>query len=144
MTSAHGAPTILLVEDDLDIQLLEKSILELEGFRVVVASNGREAATILRAESPNLILLDLTMPIMDGWEFLECHGQSLRARHIPVVVVSADFEVHRHGTSLHHAHALVRKPFNLDELLSIVYLHQNMLDPPASVLGPTLHAPPHH
>jgi CheY-like chemotaxis protein len=83
---------ILIVEDDADIRDTLQQILEIEGFTVATADNGRDALDRLLHESqPCLILLDLMMPVMNGWEFLQVlkHQHQHVLATIPIVVVSA-------------------------------------------------------
>jgi CheY-like chemotaxis protein len=80
---------ILLVDDDPDIRESLKGLLEDEGYSVKEAANGKEALDVLNATPiPCLILLDLTMPIMDGWRFLE-ELRHTSAAGVPVVVLTA-------------------------------------------------------
>ena len=65
------AGIILVVDDDEDIRETLRVILELEDYQVLVASNGREALEVMRTNRPQLILLDLMMPVLDGWEFVK-------------------------------------------------------------------------
>ena len=84
---------ILLVEDDADIRLQVVLALELEGYEVVQASNGKEALALLRSSSPEglpcCIILDLMMPVMDGWEFRRRQREDPALASVPVVVLSA-------------------------------------------------------
>ncbi len=83
--------TILLVDDDDAVRVAVGALLEEEGFSVLCAENGREALDLLeRGESPSLILLDLVMPVVDGWQFLAERGRtgSSGARSAPVVLLS--------------------------------------------------------
>jgi CheY-like chemotaxis protein len=112
--------TILLVEDDYDIRQTLKEVLELEGYSVVPASNGKEAIqTLEQIEKPSLILLDLMMPIMTGWEFLEAQQGDLRFADVPVIVVSAAGDKAKSAK----AQAFVKKPIEVDSLLSLIELH---------------------
>src|SRR5436309_2496155 len=83
---------VLLVEDDLSLRETLAAALELDGWEVEALANGRDALQALSVRRPDVIVLDLMMPVMDGWEFRrlqrEHHGE------IPVVVVSAAGEVH--------------------------------------------------
>jgi CheY-like chemotaxis protein len=121
---------ILLVEDDPGIRETVKDLLELEGFRVHTAENGREALRVLdeNERPPCLILLDLMMPVMNGWEFLAVfHSRSCDVPRIPVAVISGAsdvMDVHRFG------HRLLRKPPNIDELLSLAEEHCGDLSGP--------------
>ena len=82
--------TVFVVEDDVDTRDMLGRFLELEGFRVELASNGQQALDRLSAGvHPCVILLDLMMPIMDGWQFRQRQVQHRDIAHIPVIVVSA-------------------------------------------------------
>lgn len=81
-------PTILIVEDDSDLRRLYAIGLNQRGFAVKLAANGAEAVERVGQEEPDLILLDLIMPIMDGWEVIEKVNFNGRPRAIPVVVIS--------------------------------------------------------
>jgi DNA-binding response OmpR family regulator len=80
---------ILAVDDEQDLLDLMEIILAAEGFTVVKAANGREALAQVQAEHPDLILLDVMMPVMDGWEVLRTIKSNDETMHIPVVMVTA-------------------------------------------------------
>lgn len=111
---------ILVVEDDEDIRESIAEVLDIAGYRTLVAANGREALATLRTKPhPALILLDLTMPIMSGWEFRAAQlGDPLLAR-IPVVLLSAVASPERRVIEL-RANAFLRKPVSLERLLAVV------------------------
>jgi CheY-like chemotaxis protein len=113
-------PRILLVEDDDEIRQALSDVLEEQGYSVEEARNGREALELLRDhEAPRLILLDLMMPVMDGWEFRHAQlGDPLLAR-IPVVVLSAMTNLRARGADLHAAECLA-KPVDVAYLLEAV------------------------
>jgi CheY-like chemotaxis protein len=118
-----ACPTIVVIEDDEDIRESILSLLELEGFRAVGFSNGRDAMDRLgEFREPCLILLDLMMPVMNGWEFMQQRrklGDTILA--IPVVLISAIASVadlERTG-----ARAFLRKPVDLEALLRMVRQH---------------------
>ena len=79
--------TILVVDDERNIVQLARLYLRNEGYQVETAANGREALDKVRQTSPSLILLDLMMPVMDGWQFLRWHEASGRTN--PIVVITA-------------------------------------------------------
>lgn len=108
--------SILIVEDEKEIREILQEALEYEGYRTRAASNGLEAIDALDRDHyhPDVILLDLMMPVMDGWEFLERKKQNHSS--IPVVVVSAVAEM---GKKV-RAHAFLRKPIELDALLETI------------------------
>ena len=108
---------VLVVDDDEGIRGIIQMTLELEGYSVATAANGKEALDRINERRPALILLDLMMPIMTGWEVL---GQ-LRTSGlgIPVVFMTAGFRAHSEAER-HHADGHLAKPFDIDELLRIV------------------------
>jgi CheY-like chemotaxis protein len=110
---------ILLVEDDDDIREHLAAILERSGYYVTEARHGREALEILNAadEPPSLIVLDLMMPVMDGWEFRAAQLEDERLSAIPVVAISAVANFKRAGSTLRVAE-YVAKPIQIDFLLS--------------------------
>jgi len=112
--------TVLVVDDDPDILEALSEILEAEGFEIRRARNGKEALDRLEPDGPQLILLDLMMPVMDGWEF----AQRMRQRppeiaRIPIIVLSADRNVGSKASDL-GAVGHLAKPFELNDLLELV------------------------
>lgn len=81
--------TILVVDDNERLRTLVKSYLTQEGYSVVTAQNGREALFMAREEKPDLIVLDLMMPEMDGYEFMRVHRQE---RPTPIIILTAKIE----------------------------------------------------
>ena len=109
---------VLVVDDDPDILQTLALCLSTEGYRVLMAANGQEALDVLQRERPACILLDLMMPVMDGWQFVaEMEGRKLRRS--PLLILSADRAVQGHAARL-RADAYLAKPFDLDELLGKV------------------------
>ena len=109
---------VLVVDDDPDILQTLALCLSTEGYRVLMAANGREALEVVNKERPACILLDLMMPVMDGWQFvgeLDSRGR----RPAPLLILSADRAVQGHAQKL-RADAYLAKPFDLDELLGKV------------------------
>jgi two-component system response regulator AdeR len=121
------AGSILVVEDEADLVWVVRFNLELEGFRTYVASNGQAALDLLEEVTPDLILLDLMMPVMDGWAVL--HEIRRRGMHgVPVVVVSArTSQGDRRRAEDSAVDAFVAKPFDMDELLTTI---RELLPPP--------------
>ena len=115
-------PSVLVVDDDPDVRVLLETYLELEGFDVLTASNGRDALLRLRHTRPSVILLDLMMPIMDGVEFRrQQQGQPL-LRDIPVVCLSARHDAQQTAKRLGVAECLA-KPFDLETLIGVLRRH---------------------
>src|SRR5262245_56710429 len=61
--------TVLIVDDDIDLAVTVQMVLEASGYQTVIASNGRAALEFVKSNMPSLIILDMTMPVMNGWEF---------------------------------------------------------------------------
>jgi two-component system chemotaxis response regulator CheY len=115
------ARPILVVDDDDSIRELIEMALVDEGYAVALATNGQEALDKLGAAQPRLILLDMAMPVMDGWAFAAAY----RARpgpHAPIVVVTAAREAAERAAQV-DADDFIAKPFDLDRLLETVERH---------------------
>lgn len=111
---------VLLVEDDVDIREAIADLLEEFGYAVRAACNGREALDVLATEYlPDLILLDLMMPVMDGWALKAELAESKELQAIPVVVLTADVNVTGLAGSLPGSDYL-RKPIAVDQLLRML------------------------
>ncbi len=106
---------ILIVEDDYDIRDALASVLELEGHDVRTASNGIEGLAEARNQRPDIILLDLMMPVMNGWQFRAEQKRDADLADVPVVVVSASGS----GTVIDAA-GFVPKPCEVDVVLEAV------------------------
>ena len=127
---------ILIVDDDPDIVEVTSVLLEEAGHRVRSARNGAEALTRIAEERPDLILLDLMMPVMDGWTFSErLRKLPLPLASIPVLVLSADRGV-AEKAALIKAQDHIAKPFDLDVLLRKVDALLHRAPPPGSGSGP--------
>lgn len=81
-------PRVLIVEDDHDLRRLYAVGLTQKGFEVLLAGNGADALDRAETDQPDIVLLDITMPIMDGWELIERLNPPGRAEPVPVFVVS--------------------------------------------------------
>jgi len=114
-------PSVLVVDDDDDIRTTIRDVLEDQGFTVTCAANGRVALEMLISgqSKPSLILLDLTMPEMDGWTFRQEQQKVPRLAQIPVVLFSGHHDAARAAQSL-NAVALMTKPLRLDGLVTLV------------------------
>jgi len=104
-----------VVDDELDIREAVTEVLAYEGHEVITASEGAEALRKCHAFHPDLVLLDLMMPGMNGWEFRAAQLRDAEIASIPVVVLSALGRV-----SSIDAVAFLPKPFGLDDLLDLV------------------------
>jgi CheY-like chemotaxis protein len=106
---------VLIVDDELDIRETISEVLGFEGHEVFSATDGEQALVRCRQLKPDLILLDLMMPGMNGWDFRRAQLRDPEIAGIPVVIVSA---VGRSGDL--PASGFLPKPFGLDDLLAIV------------------------
>jgi CheY-like chemotaxis protein len=116
-----AAACVLVVEDDNDIRETVAELLLEEGYQVRSAASGQDALEWLRREEllPDVVLLDLMMPIMDGWTFYDHLQQEARWASLPIVVISADANVQEKAARMKPI-ACLRKPVGIDELLAVV------------------------
>jgi CheY-like chemotaxis protein len=112
---APNAARILVVDDDPDLRRSLVEVLEEKGYEVSCANNGEEALHALAGAAPNAILLDLTMPVMDGWTFRRLQRSDPRLARIPTVVISAAYSDPRAVEGL-GADAFLAKPFEVSRL----------------------------
>lgn len=107
--------TVLIVDDDADIRAVLSEFLEGEGYAVATAAHGAEALYYLRTQAPpTLVLLDLMMPTMDGFQFREEQRRDASIASIPVVVMTASGAFEPGVFKVEH---IVAKPIELDKLL---------------------------
>ena len=113
--------TVLLVEDTEDNRFMMRRLLEMAGYRVIEAMNGEEAVKLAKAESPQLILMDLSLPVIDGLAATRLIRKLPEFEAIPIIAVSA------HDTSDFQSEALdagcnsyVTKPIDFNELEDLI------------------------
>lgn len=117
MADTSCAGTVVIVDDDLDIRETMRDFLEDHGFRVAIAAHGGEALELLKKVQPCFILLDLAMPIMDGWEFLRHCEQDPTAVRVPVYISTSSPEKAPTGFPV------IAKPVDLTKILEAARLH---------------------
>jgi CheY-like chemotaxis protein len=111
--------SVLVVDDEPSIRDALADALDFEGYTVLTASNGAEALERVRTCQPAAVLLDMMMPVMNGWDFLQaCQNEDLCAG-TPIVVMSAYQRLVEESSSL-GASACIAKPFDLDVLLGAI------------------------
>ena len=110
---------VMLVDDDATNRNLVSEILDLCGYESIQASSGAEALTILTDQAVDVILLDIMMPDMDGWEFCKHLKQSINLSHIPIIMLTAlvDDESRQKSFDV-GADDFISKPFKMDDLVS--------------------------
>jgi len=115
---------ILLVDDEKDAVELLGFRLQVNNYEVITAYNGQEALERINAENPDLIILDIIMPVMDGFEVLRRIRNDLNTKYIPVIMLTARLD----SASIFKAQELgstsyLMKPIDIDELLKLIKLN---------------------
>jgi DNA-binding response OmpR family regulator len=112
---------ILIVDDEVDILHFLELVLQERGYQVTSATGGQNALALARAQRPDLVLLDIMMPQMDGWEVLRLLRVDPKTQTIPVAMISARTDAKDRVQGLQEgALDYICKPFSLDELLTKV------------------------
>ena len=112
---------ILFVDDDDDLRYLVNIWLSSQSYEVTTAQNGAAALELAEKSPPNLILLDMRMPVMDGWAFARVYRQR-PGPHAPIVVLTAARDAAERAADI-AADGYLGKPFDLNELLTVVGQH---------------------
>lgn len=108
---------IMIVDDEMHLARILQFTLEHEGYDVVTAFDGREGLDTLEREAPDLVILDLMLPVVDGYKICNIIKNSDRFRDTPVIILSArDFAREELDEPL-NADLLMEKPFNTEHLL---------------------------
>ena len=114
-------PTVLIVDDFDDNRQMYAEFLAYSGFRVLEASNGAEAVEKATEHLPDLIVMDLSLPVLDGWEATRRLKSDPRTRHIPVIALTGHaLEGHSQGARAAGCDAFLAKPCLPDKLLDTV------------------------
>ncbi len=118
----ENSKRLVYIEDDAEMIELVRLILGRRGFDVIGAAGGWEGLNIMRREQPDLVLLDLMMPEMDGWEVFQQMKSDEALRHIPVIVITAKAQTIDRVLGLHIAKVddYISKPFSPPELITSV------------------------
>ncbi len=113
--------TVLIIDDDRDLLELMAFVLMADGLVVRTATDGQEALDVIDQQMPNLILLDMKMPVMNGWEFAAEFHRRYDGR-TPIVVVTAAEDVEKRAAEV-GASGWISKPFDVNELVKTVRRH---------------------
>lgn len=110
-------PSVLVVDDEPLIRATVCEMLDMAGYRASAAANGAEALELMQTSPADIVLLDMRMPVLDGWGF----AREVRARGLPVkiIVMTAARDARAWATEI-AAHGSLAKPFRLDDLLSAI------------------------
>jgi two-component system, cell cycle response regulator DivK len=115
----RGNAPILVVEDESDIRLLLKAILEAEGYSVIEAATGKDAVSACVELQPRLILMDISLPLLDGLSATRLIKAEERLRDVPVVAVSAYSTARRRALQA-GCSDFISKPINIQELKAVI------------------------
>jgi CheY-like chemotaxis protein len=119
--TVDNLPKVLVVDDDPAILEICSDLLQTEGYTVSVATNGQQALEQIRTDPPQVILMDIMMPVLDGVEACRQVKANPTTADIPVVLMSARTNLTRQSQELASADALVAKPFDIDHLLNTIH-----------------------
>ena len=109
-----------MIDDDLPLRGMLAAALRQHGYQVLLAGDGAEGQRALNIHKPDVILLDLAMPEVNGWDFLQRLQETGRMGQIPIIVVSAHLRHDPQAILQLGVKAIVPKPFNLPDLISII------------------------
>jgi CheY-like chemotaxis protein len=112
-------PLVLIVEDEQPIRQLIADVLGDRGFRTLPLANGAEALRVLETVRPDVMVVDLLMPVMHGWDLMEKYIDTTAGRPIPIVVVSGNPALPKSFNRL-GVQQVLAKPFDIDALLDAV------------------------
>ena len=111
---------VLVIDDDLPLRGMLAAALRQHGFQVLLAGDGAEGQRALTIHNPDVILLDLAMPDVNGWDFLQRLQETGHLGRVPIIVVSAHVRVEPQALLQMGVSAILPKPFNLPDLLDVI------------------------
>ena len=111
---------VLVIDDDLPLRGMLAAALDKHGYQVLLAGDGAEGQRALMIHRPDVVLLDLAMPEVNGWDFLQRLKESGHIGQIPIVVLSAHLRIEPPAILQMGVSAILPKPFNLPELLDLI------------------------
>jgi DNA-binding response OmpR family regulator len=115
---------ILLIEDNEDLSNALEEVLSFHEFKVMRAANGAQGLDMAQKYLPDLVISDINMPIMNGFEFLDCVKGSVETAMLPVIILSADTRLETIAQALQAgAVDYVSKPFSMPKLLDAIFKH---------------------
>ena len=111
---------VLVIDDDLTLRGMLAAALRQHGFQVLLAGDGAEGQRALNIHNPDVILLDLAMPDVNGWDFLQRLQESGQLAKVKIIVLSAHLRVDPQAILQMGVKAILPKPFNLPELIDVI------------------------
>jgi DNA-binding NarL/FixJ family response regulator len=138
-TNATASKQLLLIDDDPNLILLVQDYLELRGYVVITAKNGRDALRVLEKELPSLIICDVMMPEMDGYAFVKKVRENAQTSCLPVLFLSAKGQIQDRVAGLSKgADVYMVKPFEPDELVAQIEASLKQSERMRQAQGPEL------
>jgi DNA-binding NarL/FixJ family response regulator len=139
MQDTAESKQLLLIDDDPNLVLLVKDYLELRGYTVITAKNGRDALKVFEKDMPNLIICDVMMPEMDGYTFVKKVRENPQTSWLPVLFLSAKGQIQDRVTGLSKgADVYMVKPFEPDELVAQIEASLKQSERMRQAQGPDL------
>jgi DNA-binding response OmpR family regulator len=117
---AEDRKRVLVIDDDLPLRGMLAAALDKHGFQVLLAGDGAEGQRALMIHKPDVVLLDLAMPDVNGWDLLQRLKESGHIGQVPIIVVSAHLRIEPQAVLQMGVSAILPKPFNLPELLDLI------------------------
>jgi DNA-binding response OmpR family regulator len=111
---------ILVIDDDMPLRGMLAAALRQAGFQVLLAGDGAEGHRAMTIHKPDVIVLDLAMPNVNGWDFLQKLKETGYFGKLPIIVVSAHLRVEPQAILQMGVSAILPKPFNLPELIDLI------------------------
>ena len=111
---------ILVIDDDLPLRGMLAAALRKHGFQVLLAGDGEEGQRAVNLHNPHVIVLDLAMPRVNGWDFLQRLQETGKIKAVPIIVLSAHLRVEPQAVLQMGVSAILPKPFNLPELIDLI------------------------
>jgi DNA-binding response OmpR family regulator len=111
---------VLVIDDDLPLRGMLAAALRQHGFQVLLAGDGAEGHRAVTIHKPDVVLLDLMMPDVNGWDFLQRLQETGHLGNVPIVVLSAHVRVEPAALLKMGVAAILPKPFNLTELIDLI------------------------
>ena len=112
--------TVLVVDDDPNIRRMIVAALRREGYAFLEAPNGKEALEVMRTDHPDVVVLDLMMPVLSGWDVLRERADDEALRTIPVIIISANRDPEVATAVAQGICAFLPKPFDIGALSALV------------------------
>ena len=129
--SPEAVKTVLMVDDEANARKIAKLILEREGYRTLTASNGEEGLVLAKVEQPDVILLDIMMPKMSGYDMLKRLREDQDTLQIPVIMVTARGTEHDIATSFKLGAIFhLQKPYETKDLLQKIQVALRLPEEP--------------